>query len=121
MGTVTPDTLCSFVADANSAEMSELPGEDELLADVSGPAIGIEEGVSMGIIRTTSSSAGISLWPWVNQVDDITIPYEEYVKSNLLLLQTPLTVTPQLPLEIVMQLFKRMGYVRKNGQQFHSF
>lgn len=25
-------------------------------------------------------------------------------------MQTPLTVSPQLPLEIVMQLFKRMGY-----------
>jgi hypothetical protein len=25
--------------------------------------------------------------------------------------QTPLTVSPQLPLEIVMQLFKRMGLV----------
>lgn len=26
-------------------------------------------------------------------------------------IKTPLTVQPQLPLEIVMQLFKRMGYV----------
>jgi chloride channel 3/4/5 len=30
---------------------------------------------------------------------------------TLLLRKTPMTVSPQLPLEIVMQLFKRIGYI----------
>jgi len=40
-------------------------------------------------MTTTVANDVLKLWPWVNQ--------------------TPLTVSPQLPLEIVMQLFRRMG------------
>jgi chloride channel 3/4/5 len=95
MRDITPDTPCSFVSGRDT--LDELPsptaGIDDdagLIPEVSGPAIGIEESVSMGIIENTSSGGGgIQLWPWVNT--------------------TPLTVSPQLPLEIVMQLFQRMG------------
>ncbi|KAF8813918.1 Cl-channel protein [Phlegmacium glaucopus] len=38
---------------------------------------------------STSAGEGIQFWPWVNK--------------------TPMTVSPDLPLEIVMQLFKRLG------------
>ncbi|KAF9484426.1 voltage-gated chloride channel [Pholiota conissans] len=37
----------------------------------------------------TTAGEGIQFWPWVNK--------------------TPMTVSPELPLEIVMQIFKRMG------------
>jgi chloride channel 3/4/5 len=90
------ETPCSFVAsdDASTTRQRQDPdsdheGEDVLLTDVSGPAIGVEESVSMVIIEDSATSGGIQFWPWVNQ--------------------TPLTVSPQLPLEIVMQLFQRMG------------
>ncbi|KAJ7646805.1 Cl-channel protein [Roridomyces roridus] len=53
-------------------------------------SIGIEEDVSETVVENTASGQQqLKFWPWVNQ--------------------TPLTVSPQLPLEIVMQLFKRMG------------
>ena len=45
----------------------------------------------MDIMENTTMQDVLKLWPWVNQ--------------------TPLTVSPQLPLEIAMQLFKRMGCV----------
>jgi chloride channel 3/4/5 len=91
---VGADTPCSFVAgpDDNVPTTTHVDTEDtgELLAEVSGPAIGIEESVSMGIIENSAADGGgIQLWPWVNQ--------------------TPLAVSSQLPLEIVMQLFQRMG------------
>jgi chloride channel 3/4/5 len=38
---------------------------------------------------STTAGEGINFWPWVNK--------------------TPMTVSPELPLEIVMQIFKRMG------------
>ncbi|KAJ6508108.1 Cl-channel protein [Mycena vulgaris] len=52
-------------------------------------SVGIEEDFSETIFENTASGREIRFSPWVNQ--------------------TPLTVSPQLPLEIVMQLFKRMG------------
>ncbi|KAK2464165.1 hypothetical protein APHAL10511_003622 [Amanita phalloides] len=42
-----------------------------------------------GLLSGSTSHNGLRIWPWVNM--------------------TPMTVTPKLPLEIVMQLFKRMG------------
>ncbi|KAH9937739.1 Cl-channel protein [Amylocystis lapponica] len=80
---VTAETPCSFGLDAEDQHQVEFPGS------VSGPALGIDEAMSMEILETTASPEALKFWPWVNQ--------------------TPLTVSPQLPLEIVMQLFKRMG------------
>ncbi|KAJ7594451.1 Cl-channel protein [Mycena floridula] len=62
-------------------------GRDAENSDLDAAALEIGEEVSEAIFEATSE--GIKFWPWVNQ--------------------TPMTVSPQLPLEIVMQLFKRMG------------
>ncbi|KAI0930011.1 hypothetical protein AcV5_006822 [Taiwanofungus camphoratus] len=80
--TISQDTPCSFSA-TNGQTQVELPGV------TMGPAVGIDENDSLEIIETTATPEVLKFWPWVNQ--------------------TPLTVAPQLPLEIVMQLFKRMG------------
>ncbi|KIK69286.1 hypothetical protein GYMLUDRAFT_643356 [Collybiopsis luxurians FD-317 M1] len=48
-----------------------------------------EEEIPETLFERPENSEGLEMWPWVNQ--------------------TPMTVSPQLPLEIVMQLFKRMG------------
>ncbi|KAA1471841.1 voltage-gated chloride channel [Dentipellis sp. KUC8613] len=57
--------------------------------DTNWSAIGIDEDVSANILHATATPGVLKIWPWVNQ--------------------TPLTVLSRLPLEIVMQLFKRMG------------
>ncbi|KAH0828174.1 chloride channel [Lanmaoa asiatica] len=78
-----PETSCSF-----SRQVSDQ--EDFVLSGVtSGSALGAEEDVAVELLETTASNDVLKLWPWVNQ--------------------TPFTVSPRLPLEIVMQLFKRMG------------
>ncbi|OBZ70692.1 hypothetical protein A0H81_09370 [Grifola frondosa] len=83
MQDISPETSCSFASDAEDHEEVEFSGI------ATGPAVGIDEDISMEIIETTATPDILKLWPWVNQ--------------------TPLTVSPQLPLEVVMQLFKRMG------------
>lgn len=57
--------------------------------DNSWSAIGTDDDVSMDVLHAQASPDGLKLWPWVNR--------------------TPVTVASPLPLEIVMQLFKRMG------------
>jgi len=83
MGDVSPETPCSFSRQASDQEDFVLSGV------TSGSALGAEEDVAAELLETTASNDVLKLWPWVNQ--------------------TPLTVSPRLPLEIVMQLFKRMG------------
>ncbi|KAJ7121295.1 Cl-channel protein [Mycena crocata] len=79
---IVPDTLCLFKADGGDGDLEDF--------DLGGAlSVGIEEDFSETIFESTASGQEIKFWPWVNQ--------------------TPLTVSPQLPLEIVMQLFKRMG------------
>lgn len=78
-----PDMPCSF-----SAEMED-HDEVEFSGIATGAGVGMDEDISMELMETTATHEVLKLWPWVNQ--------------------TPLTVSPQLPLEIVMQLFKRMG------------
>jgi chloride channel 3/4/5 len=74
----------------------------------SGLAIGVEEEVSAEILETTASHDVLQIWPWVNQAGLLFMPSEQ---PELIHHQTPLTVSPKLPLEIAMQLFKRMGWV----------
>lgn len=72
-----------------------------------GPGLGMDEDLSTEIIETTATPDVLKLWPWVNQVR-----VSGFVRVRIEVLiyeQTPLTVSPQLPLEIAMQLFKRMG------------
>ncbi|KAH9858868.1 Cl-channel protein [Lenzites betulinus] len=80
---VRPDTAVSFASDAEDEEEVEFSGI------AAGPAVGIDDDLSLEIMETTTTPDVLKLWPWVNQ--------------------TPLTVSPHLPLEVVMQLFKRMG------------
>ncbi|THH01086.1 hypothetical protein EW026_g1533 [Hermanssonia centrifuga] len=77
------DTPCSFASESEDHDEVEFSGI------ATGPGVGMDEDISLELIETTASPDVFKLWPWVNQ--------------------TPLTVSPQLPLEIVMQLFKRIG------------
>ncbi|KAI0001275.1 voltage-gated chloride channel [Russula compacta] len=52
-------------------------------------AVENEEDMESNVLYAVASPGVLKLWPWVNQ--------------------TPLTVSSKLPLEVVMQLFKRMG------------
>ncbi|KAG2148738.1 chloride channel [Suillus bovinus] len=83
VGDISPSTPCAFNREASDQE-------DFVLSDMtSGSALGVEEDVATELIETSATIDVLKLWPWVNQ--------------------TPLTVSPRLPLEIVTQLFKRMG------------
>ncbi|KAG2101302.1 chloride channel [Suillus discolor] len=83
VGDISPSTPCAFTRGASDQE-------DFVLSDMtSGSALGVEEDVAEELIETSATIDVLKLWPWVNQ--------------------TPLTVSPRLPLEIVTQLFKRMG------------
>lgn len=74
-----------------------------------GLAIGIEGEMTAELIDTTMGNDVLNFWPWVNQVCYNRMMNLPCINQLTLYLQTPLTVSPQLPLEIVMQLFKRMG------------
>ncbi|THH31347.1 hypothetical protein EUX98_g2859 [Antrodiella citrinella] len=80
---VTSDTQCSFAADPDDNDDVEFSGTG------AAPGVGMDEDIATEIVESTATPDVVKLWPWVNQ--------------------TPLTVAPQLPLEIAMQLFKRMG------------
>lgn len=78
---ITPDTTCTFIPDASEH------------VDESWSAVGIDSDSEMDehVRYATAAAPGtLKLWPWVNR--------------------SPLSVSPRLPLEFVMQLFKRMGY-----------
>ena len=54
----------------------------------------------------TTAGECIQFWPWVNKVSNkhSFALVDTYVRNK-----TPMTVSPDLPLEIVMQIFKRLG------------
>ncbi|EJD02821.1 uncharacterized protein FOMMEDRAFT_107818 [Fomitiporia mediterranea MF3/22] len=79
----TTDTPCSFYS------MPTDHDREEIATLATGPAVASDDEMFSRVIGQRASAEKLELWPWVNQ--------------------TPLTVSPQLPLEIVMQLFKRMG------------
>ncbi|KAF9010637.1 Cl-channel protein [Cyathus striatus] len=78
-------TICIFARRSDREDMNMEPGA----------SFSLEE-ESERFFEATSSDGELRLWPWVNQYDIDTS-------------KTPMTVSPQLPLEIIMQLFKRMG------------
>lgn len=96
MRDLTPDTLCTF-----SPDPSEQP-------DARWSAVGNDEDMEANVLYAVATPGILKLWPWVNQV---AIAYSICQLSLTNTNQTPLTVTSKLPLEVVMQLFKRMGYV----------
>lgn len=75
-----PETPCNFSIEAASRRNENIPA--------TGTALGIDDDCD-NFIQSATSDTGINMWLWVNQ--------------------TPLTVSPHLPLEVVVQLFKRMG------------
>ena len=93
---LTSDTICTF-----SPAPSEQP-------DARWSAVGNDEDMEADVLYAVATPGILKLWPWVNQVCHC-------LQHTLTLLshanKTPLTVTSKLPLEVVMQLFKRMGYV----------
>ncbi|KAH9920115.1 chloride channel [Fomitopsis serialis] len=84
---ISSTTPCSFASDQDDHIQIEFQVDFPGMA--TGPALGIDEDISMEILETTATPGVLKFWPWVNQ--------------------TPFTVSPQLPLEIAMQMFKRMG------------
>ncbi|KAI0759889.1 Cl-channel protein [Trametes elegans] len=80
---VRPNTPVSFLSEPEEHEDVDFSGI------TAGPAVGVDDELSLEIMESTATEDVLKLWPWVNQA--------------------PLTVSPQLPLEIVMQMFKRMG------------
>ncbi|PAV18791.1 voltage-gated chloride channel [Pyrrhoderma noxium] len=76
-------TRCSFYCEPTDHD------REDIATLATGPAIGIDDEAFTRVMQESASPEVLELWPWVNQ--------------------TPLTVSPQLPLEVVMQLFKRMG------------
>ncbi|KAI5889245.1 uncharacterized protein SCHCODRAFT_02633974 [Schizophyllum commune H4-8] len=78
---ITDDTPCTFLPQNES--------ERDVTDLGDGQSVGIEDDLPLEVLDATASPEGLKLWPWVNQ--------------------TPFSVSPHLPLEIVMQLFKRMG------------
>ncbi|KAI0728276.1 Cl-channel protein [Fomitopsis betulina] len=84
---ISSTTPCSFASDQDDHIQIEFQVDFPGMA--TGPAVGIDEDISMEILETTATPGVLKFWPWVNQ--------------------TPLTVTPQLPLEMAMQIFKRLG------------
>ncbi len=93
----TPDTTCSF-----SPDPLEQP-------DARWSAVGNDEDTEANVLYAVASPGILKLWPWVNQVGHRLQQISLFCLQNAN--QTPLTVTSKLPLEVVMQLFKRMGYV----------
>ncbi len=100
--------------------MSEDPTDTETLLPASWSASGglgideVDEDVELGLIGENRGREGVDgdvlrLGPWVNQVCSGIMCRFPCLMCNLS--QTPITVNPQMPLEIVTQLFKRMGYV----------
>ncbi|CAE7226041.1 unnamed protein product [Rhizoctonia solani] len=83
---IHPSTLCSF--EPSSIDESQ-PYHTTTDTDVVRELAGVEDDDHAGITPLTASADTMHFGPWVNQ--------------------TPLCVAPQLPLEIVMDLFKRMG------------
>ncbi|KAH9839164.1 Cl-channel protein [Rhodofomes roseus] len=84
---ISSATPCSFASDQDDHDQIEF--QVDFPGMPTGPALGIDEDISMEILETTATPGVLKFWPWVNQ--------------------TPFTVSPQLPLEIAMQMFKRMG------------
>ena len=59
----------------------------------------------------TTAGECIQFWPWVNRVSNkhSSVAFANSHLGN----KTPMTISPDLPLEIVMQIFKRLGWVNK--------
>jgi len=57
----------------------------------------------------TTSGESIQFWPWVNKVKINNYRCRDVGTDIGWMTKTPMTASPELPLEIVMQIFKRLG------------
>jgi chloride channel 3/4/5 len=106
-----PHTLCTFHSHGSShtpQSTTHLP--DESWLTVSRRTHDSLVGVNDGDIELLdpSSMGNVSFEPYMNKVGQIVISFI-WIDRSKNRSQTPITVAPQLPLEIVIQLFKRMG------------
>jgi chloride channel 3/4/5 len=99
---LSPQATCTFTA---------LPTDVRDTGRLSAPDIvipGYNAGRSPNLDQSRPSASEVNEVDFGQYVDEVGI-------SSLLLevadWQTALTVSPKMPLEIVMQLFRRMGYV----------
>lgn len=105
---VRPDTLCSFIpGDPHTEE--DVPSLSTPGLRSAGPMVSIEDELSAEVVESTSTHDTIKFWPWVQEVNVSLLIQDGAILTQCGSNQTPLTVSPQLPLEIAMQLFKRMG------------
>ncbi|KAG8977408.1 glycerol ethanol, ferric requiring protein [Tulasnella sp. 425] len=84
---VHSDTRCTFIPDPSSAA----PMADGLVPHLTDPDVihGMDEDDPLEMSVSTAMDDVLDFGPWVNQ--------------------TPITVAPQLPLEVVIQLFRQLG------------
>ncbi|KAH7108024.1 chloride channel [Auriculariales sp. MPI-PUGE-AT-0066] len=94
---VQPETECQFVPNNPESALPQRRGSNMSVSGypppvvTAGAAMGFEEGEVVELIESSArhDSSVLHLWPWVNQ--------------------TPITVQPQMDLEIVEKLFRTMG------------
>lgn len=85
---IHPSTLCNFEPPSvHDSDTRHASAASEM--DVARELAGVEDDDHVGTTPLAATADVIHVGPWVNQ--------------------TPLSVAPQLPLEVVMDLFKRMG------------
>ena len=68
----------SFETDTEDREEVEMAG-----VAAAGPAVGIDEDISMEIMETTATPDVLKLWPWVNQVRlHLPCPFDHFLSAN---------------------------------------
>lgn len=111
-----PHTECSFAPpsaeETRERRGSSVNGFAPSVQLTSGVAMGIEEGEVVELLETAAAhdAAVLRLWPWVNQVRS-AVPCSRHTDADGW--QTPITVQPQMSLEIVEKLFRTMGCVAR--------
>ena len=63
---ISSTTPCSFASDQDDHDQIEFQVDFPGMA--TGPAVGIDEDISMEILETTATPGVLKFWPWVNQV-----------------------------------------------------
>ena len=108
MQNVRPDMLFSFAGENSHADEGT-PSLNTPGFRSAGPMIAIEDELAAEVVESISTHDVIKFWPWVQQVMSPRTHKMRAILTTDFGDKTPLTVSPQLPLEIAMQLFKRMG------------
>lgn len=127
-----PETLCEFLNENSSSTLEDGRIRNGERSEIDDPTTGSEQngflrpswstGTGLGtedsdneleldLLREEQAREGdinvLRLAAWVNQVSFRTLPCGR--RSFNIAPQTPLTVAPQMPLEMVVQFFRRLG------------